>query len=152
MKPDELFANLERHLRNKDDIEMVLLKGHLILEQVLNQMLLFYIESETKLSNLNLTFSKKIDLLVALSGNRQGSREQIAQLREINRIRNKLAHELDFENSHAALKRWACWVVGYRPVTINRKRTYRSTLLKAFYLLSAFLCGMATQRMATPRR
>ncbi|KGO98676.1 hypothetical protein [Novilysobacter defluvii] len=145
MDPDRLFASLERHLRTKDDIEMILLKGHLILEQALNQMLLGYIKSEKGLSELNLMFAKKLDLLVALSGQSYGA-DEIAQLREINRIRNKLAHQLDFTDFHGDLKRWACHVVGYTPKTIDRKQTYRSTLMKAFYLLAGMLSGMAQGR------
>ncbi len=73
---------------------------------------------------------------------------EIAQLREINRIRNKLAHKLDFDEYHNDLRSWACSVVGYTPVTINRKRTYRNTLVKAFYLLAAILSGFARGRKA----
>ena len=145
MDTDDLFASLERHLRSRDDIEMILLKGHLILEQALNQMLLCYIESQEDLCSLNLMFSKKLDLLVALSS-KAWPPEEIDHLREINRIRNKLAHQLDFDAFHGELKRWACQVVGYTPKSINRKQTYRSTLMKAFYLLSGLLLGMAKGR------
>lgn len=71
---------------------------------------------------------------------------EIAQLREINRIRNKLAHKLDFDDYHNDLRLWACSVVGYTPVTINRKRTYRNTLVKAFYLLAGMLSGFTRGR------
>lgn len=140
-----LFASLEQHLRTKDDTEMVLLKGHLVLEQVLNQLLLGYIGKEEDLLGLHLTFSKKLDLLVALSDGFH-DREEIDQLREINRIRNKLAHNLDFTDFHSDLKRWACDVVAYTPKSIHRKSTYRNTLLKAFYFLAALLSGMARGR------
>jgi len=151
MDSDDLFSCLERHLRTKDDIEMMLLKGHLILEQALNKILLCYIENEEELSKLNLMFSKKLDLLIALSGKGYGSDQEISQLREINRIRNKLAHQLDFDGFHSDLKRWACQVVGYTPKSINRKQTYRNTLMRAFYLLAGMLSGMAKGRMAALR-
>ena len=145
MESDQLLAALERHLRTKDDIEMILLKGHLVLEQTLNQMLLGYIGKEQDLVGLNLMFSKKLDLLVALSPGLY-EKDDIYQLREINRIRNKLAHNLDFNDYHADLKAWACHVNGYTPKSINRKSTYRNTVLRAFYFLSAMLSGMARGR------
>ncbi|MGH7239838.1 MAG: hypothetical protein ACREHG_07195, partial [Candidatus Saccharimonadales bacterium] len=86
MDSDDLFTALESHLRTKDDIEMILLKGHLILEQALNQMLLCYIKSENELNGLNLMFSKKLDLLVALSGEGHIPEKKVSQLREINTI------------------------------------------------------------------
>ena len=146
MSSENLFGNLERHLRTRDDIEMMLLKGHLILEQALNQVLLGYVTSEKSLRELNLMFSKKLDLVVAISGNGYLP-DRIAQLREINRIRNKLAHHLDFTDFHTDLKRWACNVLAYTPKTIGRKRTYRNTLMKAFYLLAGMLSGMAIGRV-----
>lgn len=145
MESAQLFAILEKHLRAKDDVEMLLLKGHLVLEQVLHQMLLGHFRNEEDLVRLNLPFSKKLDLLVALSGDLYG-KDDIYQLRELNRIRNKLAHNLDFADYHGSLKAWACHVVGYTPKTIDRKVTYRNTLLKAFYFLSAMLSGMAKGR------
>ncbi|MEA9563218.1 MULTISPECIES: hypothetical protein [unclassified Xanthomonas] len=146
MDSSDLLTTLERHLRTKNDIEMLLLKGHLILEQTLNQMLLCYFEDEKAISSLNLMFTKKLDLFEALSGRPSGFEEEIAHLREINRIRNKLAHQLDFTGMHADLKCWACGVVGYTPKSIDRKQTYRNTLLKAFYLLTGMLSGMARGR------
>ena len=145
MESDQLFKALERHLRAKDDIEMILLKGHLVLEQVLNQMLLGHIGREEDLVGLNLMFSKKIDLLVALSGGLY-DKDDIYQLREINRIRNKLAHNLEFNDYNEDLKRWACHVNGHTPKSINRKVTYRNAVLRAFYFLSAMLSGMAKGR------
>lgn len=142
MHSRDFLAKLECHLHKVDDIELVVLKGHLILEQALNQMLLGHIDSEKSLNDLSLTFSKKLDLLVALTGG--GWEEEVSQLREVNRIRNKLAHQLEFKPFHPALKKWACCVVGYTPRTLNDRRTFRNTLSKAFYLLCGILVGRAS--------
>ena len=146
MNSEKVFDALENHLKDTDEIEVILLKGHLILEQVLNELLSVYIKSEKNLNSLSLLFSKKLDLIIALQDGEHFLKSEIKHLREINRIRNKLAHKLDFYKYHDDLKVWACAVVGYKPVTINRKRTYRNTLRKAFYLLSGFLSGVAITR------
>jgi hypothetical protein len=141
MESEDLFASLEKHLKDIDEIEIILLKGHLILEQILNEMLMIYIQDESDLDKLNLSFSRKLDLLSALMNGQKVSIFEFQQLREINRIRNRLAHVLDFSRNHSDLKAWACKILGYTPVTIDRKRTYKNTLLKAFYFLTAFLLG-----------
>lgn len=145
MNSEEIFNALEKHLKKADEIEVILLKGHLILEQILNELLSCHIKSEKSLNSLNLLFSKKLDLLIALDGEHFLNSE-IKHLREINRIRNKLAHKIDFSEYHKDLKAWACAVVGYTPSTINRKRTYKNTLIKAFYFLSGILSGFAGGR------
>ena len=149
MESKDIFTALEKHLRATDDIELILLKGHLVLEQVLNELLSFHIKSDKRLNSLNLMFAKKLELLIALEDGGRFIESGIDQLKEINRIRNKLAHKLDFDEYHDDLKAWACSVVGYTPVTLNRKRTYRNTLIKAFYLLAGMLSGVATGRKAT---
>jgi hypothetical protein len=51
-----------------------------------------------------------------------GWAEEIAHLRELNRIRNKLAHQLPSKpGHHANIEKWACAVVGYTPKTIDRR-------------------------------
>lgn len=150
MKADDLLSDLDRHLRAKKDHEIILLKGHLLLEQVLNQMLLRYIDNE-HLNKLDLYFAKKLDLLDALSG-KLPDPWLYGHLLEINRIRNKLSHHLDFSDWDDDLKKWACNVIGYTPKSIDRKSTYRNTLLKAFYLLSGMLKGIQVAQGAIEKR
>ena len=105
-------------------------------------MLLRWIASEKQLANLNLSFAKKLDLFAGLEDPAMRWEPEIGHLRELNRIRNKLAHELTADQAHHKdLKKWACAVVGYKPKSLNRHRTYRNTVLKAFYLLTGTLSG-----------
>ncbi|MBI1349464.1 hypothetical protein GC163_24630 [bacterium] len=94
MNSNALFDHLESYVRSKDDVELILLKGHLVLEQALNQMLLVHFKNCQDIAELNLTFSKKLDLLQALRGNDHLSGE-FNLIREVNRIRNRLAHQID---------------------------------------------------------
>ena len=141
MNHEEILDSLESDLMKFEDVELILLKGHLILEQALNQHLALYISDRNKLKSLRLMFSKKIDLLVALDGSFFSNKDRILQLKEINRIRNKLAHEIKFDHYHDDLKSWACEVLGYTPKTINRNSTYKNTLVKAFIFCTAVLVG-----------
>jgi hypothetical protein len=152
MESSEAFNSLEGHLKSTDEIDLVVLRGHLILEQCLNALLVQWISTE-RLPKLNLNFARKLELYVALQEPRQHWPEEIAHLRELNRIRNKLAHQLPSKlGHHVDVKKWACAVVGYTPKSIDRRATYRSTVLKAFYLLTGYLAGAASMQAAIKAR
>ncbi len=143
MNASEIIKALDKHLAEVDDAELILLKGHLILEQVLNELLLLHFKNRKHLENLNLMFSKKLSLLAGLEGPFAKMHTDIAHLEEINRIRNKLAHQLEFDTYHADLKKWACDVVGSKPKTIDRTSTYLNTVRRAFMFLAGKLSGFA---------
>ena len=56
MQSGEVFEMLEGHLKSTDEIDLVVLRGHLILEQCLNAMLVQWIPAE-RLPKLNLNFA-----------------------------------------------------------------------------------------------
>jgi hypothetical protein len=152
MKSSDVFNSLEGHLKTTDEMDLVVLRGHLILEQCLNALLVQWISPE-RLPKLNLNFARKLDLYVALQEPRQHWADEIGHLRELNRIRNKLAHQLPSKpGHHVDVKKWACAVVGYTPKSIDRRVTYRSTVLKAFYLLTGYLSGAASMYVTTEGR
>ena len=124
MESMEVFASLEGHLKAMDEIDLVVLRGHLILEQCLNALLARWIEPE-RLPKLNLMFAKKLDLYSALQEPRgQHWTEEIAHLRELNLIRNKLAHQLPSNpGHHADVKKWACSVDGAFAARVTHERS-----------------------------
>ena len=146
MSSEEIFENLEKHVRATDDAELILLKGHLILEQSMNQLLLCSVQTNEALASLRLSFSRKLALLRALSPSGHPIHKQAPHLQAINRLRNKLAHQLEPPGLRADLGQWACDVVGYVPSTLARRGTYKNTVLKAFYLLVGYLCGVANMQ------
>lgn len=149
MNSEEVLSSLEKNFDKYEEIELILLKGHLIIEQLINEALLVHMKDEKALDRLNIMFSKKIDLLTALEGEGSfSSKTIINQLMELNRIRNKLAHHLEFNDYHNDLKKWACSVLGYTPKTIDRKETYRNTVRHAFYRLTGYLVGSTEMKKA----
>lgn len=130
-------------------MEMILLKGHLITEQLLNEVLGSYFPNPDKFDGLNLMYAKKLDLLIALSDDKKLMIKYLAHLKELNRIRNKVAHELFFDKYDKDLKRWACSVLGNTPKTINTKRTYKNTVIKALSFMSGFLQGASLSLKGT---
>lgn len=104
---------LEKHLSaerilNSDDLTVVL-KAHLFLEILLDQAIFLYHKNEKANSifeSLNIGFSKKIDLiekykLLNIEPSKIGNKNSIRILRQINKLRNKFAHNLTCELSQS---------------------------------------------------
>ncbi len=86
----ELF---EKHLHEMDAVMNVLLKGHLIIEHALDNIIdMFFFHAE-HIQNRNLTFSNKLAIVraLALDKNRDDTWTMIEQ---INSLRNAVAHKL----------------------------------------------------------
>ena len=60
MELEEVYDSLETELMKQTEIELILLKGHLILEQAINNHLQLYIGDRKKLLSLNFMFAKKL--------------------------------------------------------------------------------------------
>jgi hypothetical protein len=92
---------IERHLQS-DDPTHLLLRGHLWIEEVITELirvnLLFPDWEDLK----RLSFLSKIGLATAL-----GEMAWTGPYLELNRLRNKLAHDPTFEVDHAVAKRLA---------------------------------------------
>ena len=140
MNPEEVFDYIERHIAEQDEVELLLLKGHLVLEQAINARLFMHMSSEKQLIDMNLMFGKKVDLLVALEGRRPiESVDVITHLRVINKIRNKLAHHLDFESHYTELEKWAKSVLGGTPKALDESEALKVVVRNAFVFLAAIL-------------
>ena len=134
---------LEKHLFQLKDVELIVLKGHLILEEQLNNFLAYFVNDFEKFLKIGFSFERKVALLSCLIPKQIAKDEIWEQLREINRLRNKLTHNLRFPQYEQQLKRWAIEVLGYNPKTLKRKITYRNSVVKAFTLLTGHLSGLA---------
>jgi len=100
------YQLLQKHLGGNDLLSLddlsIVLKAHLILEIFLDEVLCSYYKNEKAkdmFENLNITFLKKVELiekfnLLKMSGLRISQEESIKILRNINRLRNKFAHDL----------------------------------------------------------
>lgn len=128
-------------LKEFNDMEMILLKGHLVLEQILYQLISAHQLDSKRVDAMNLMFSKALELAMAIDAN--AIKDQYPHLKEINRIRNKVAHELFFDDYHGDLKKWASTVLGYTPKTINSKRMYKCHVIKAFSWLAGVLLDIS---------
>lgn len=131
------------HLDEVTDTELILLKGHLLLESVIDQSL-SHLVRRGEPDSLNISFAKKLQLLQLLH---DMDHEQFLQIQaftlQINRLRNKLAHELNFDSSASEFERWANAVLDAFPETKMSKYTFRTKIVHAFASLASQLGATA---------
>ncbi len=123
-----VWANLDQHR----DMELILLKGHLLVEITLSVGLgLRTSLSESQVKSLS--FSAKTKALAAID-------EQWFQLmgfvRNLNRLRNKLAHEPFPDGLEAELGIWSDEVLSALSVQKHQKYTRRTKVTQAFAALA----------------
>jgi hypothetical protein len=134
---------LEEHLFQLKDIELIVLKGHLILEEGLNDFLACFVNDIEAFLKIGLMFERKVTLLSCLVPAQMAKSEIWNELRELNRLRNRLAHNLRFSEFEVQLKQWATSVLRNNPKSLKRKITCRNSVVKALALLSGRLAGMS---------
>ncbi len=127
-----VWANLDK----KKDLELVLLKGHLILEIFMDNLL-------TNGSNENhkkLSFIGKVKALHKVNGSETVNLEVIkTHLLSINKIRNQFAHEWAFEIHESEIEQWSLEVLSTYKGEKHSKFTYRTKVIHAFSSLSGAL-------------
>ncbi|URI10046.1 hypothetical protein MW290_31420 [Aquincola tertiaricarbonis] len=125
------------------DTELILLKGHLLLESVIDQSLGHLVRRDG-VDSLNISFAKKLQLLRLLH---DMDHEQFLKIQaftlQVNRLRNKLAHELNFDSSASEFERWANAVLDAFPATKISKYTFRTKIVHAFASLASQLGATA---------
>lgn len=121
------------HLQSKTDLELILLKGHLILEMT--------IETYLKRHNIkdveNFSFHKKIiELDKCISHEFPKKKIIIDSLFQINKLRNKLAHEFEFEINDSTFKEWSLNIMSNLNGKKWSKYTFRTKIVHAFSILA----------------
>lgn len=132
LEPIIEFAVWSR-LDSKTDVEMILLKGHLLIEVVMD---MIFDRNDIK-NYKNYSFYKKISLLKTVDFKDEQKKEIIISVLEIiNNWRNKLAHELDFEITTQEFENLALKILANLQGHKFSKYTFRTKIVHSFSVLS----------------
>ncbi len=121
------------HLDSRLDLETVLLIGHLLIENVMDVIL----ERSNEKGYGDFSFHRKVFILENIKvSNEEKKTEIIKFLKNINKLRNKLAHEFQFEIKNGELEDWALTVLANFNGVKFSKYTFRTKIVHAFSTLS----------------
>lgn len=121
------------HLDSKTDLELLLLKGHLLLEVILDTVL----ERNSVTDYNNYSFHRKIITLEKLDFEDKVKKYFIiSALKNINKLRNKVAHEFHFDISNGDFELWSSNILENLKGTKFTKYTFRTKIAHSFSILS----------------
>jgi hypothetical protein len=89
-----LLNDFSKHIEKETEPFVILLKGHLLLEYYLNQLLLLY--SKEKIDVEKKGFFEKVTKLESIN-NKLFDEEVFSSLKKLNELRNRLSHSLGFK-------------------------------------------------------
>lgn len=121
------------HLNSKTDLELVLLKGHLLLETVLETSL-----NRHKIDNFEYySFYKKIKTFENIEF-KETERHKfiVCSLEKLNRLRNNLAHDFHFDIENGDFESWSLDIHRNLEGEKFTRFTYRTKIVQAFSIIS----------------
>ncbi len=148
---DKKFVlNIEKLLAKEATMEALILRGHLVIEDLLRQLLAAHSVKPEFLKDARLTFFQALRLAQAIDGG--GLRDQLfARLELLNRIRNTLAHEMDSpRQSEQILEFVLRSEPRYRGGRRPKPRPFLKRLGVALVMNCAILHGLAQIRTPGP--
>ena len=89
----EILARLEEHLRYVDESVLVILKGHLVIEEALSEIISTFVFHGEHLEGARITFAQKVAIARSMSLDEHNN-EMWQLVLAINSLRNELAHAL----------------------------------------------------------
>ncbi|WP_347706351.1 hypothetical protein [Roseateles paludis] len=125
-----VWANLDRYR----DTELILLKGHLLLEVMLSESLRARL-SRTETQIRKLSFREKLKALAPLTETDQALAKALKFLEQLNWLRNKLAHE-PFPGIRTELATWSDQVLSVFATRKHQRYTPRTRITQAISALA----------------
>lgn len=85
---------LFEHLPKSDDLTLIILKGHLLVEELLNEILQVRLAEPAELWKAKLSFDQRLCLLNALGLLKMEGLDYRKAIKRLNTLRNEVAHNL----------------------------------------------------------
>jgi uncharacterized protein YihD (DUF1040 family) len=119
------------------NIELILLKGHLLIEVAIDNAIRTF-NKHNVINCKDLSFHKKLQVLEGLQPDIQSDLKQaLLHLKQLNRLRNRLAHEFTFDGGFEDLGRWSETVLVDFPGTKVSRHTFRTKIIQAIGALGS---------------
>lgn len=97
---DRMFAIIDKHTAGIQDSGLIFLKFHLLIEYIINQIIILYSGSEDGYKKSDDDFFDKVNYMETLKDLGIKGKET-ESLRRLNKVRNKLSHELEYKISES---------------------------------------------------
>jgi hypothetical protein len=142
---NDIILKIEENLPIEDNLELVILKGHILLEYILNKAIEIKSNFKYDLEKSTFSFSQKIDILVILNILEFNS-TSYQVLKTYNTIRNQIAHRFEYDRRlvEKMIKLGLQGTRGENHIPVDDAERAR-----AIKFLIPFLSGMITAKLIT---
>jgi len=89
------FIRGYKHLYGLNDLTLIVLKGHLLVEEEINELLNVLLEKPNALKEGNFSFYQKLCILRAILNPKYLPDKEWKAMEQLNNLRNRLAHHLE---------------------------------------------------------
>ena len=89
-----LFQRVAKHLPSDNDLTLITLKGHLLVEEILDSIIAKHCKDESALEGVDFRFQLKARLAAALTGQPELAPAWV-MIDKLNALRNALAHKIE---------------------------------------------------------
>ena len=150
MSLSKIFAwAVSDHLDDYKSTELVLLKGHLLLEVAIENTLSM-LGSDTQRS-CDLSFHRKLLMLERVQAEVSPEiARAIEHLHALNQIRNRLAHEYRFVGGSQSIDEWTRAVLADFPGTKIQRHTFRTKFIQALGALGEVVVSLGKDPRPDP--
>lgn len=138
MPKASIVQKIKAHLRSVTDLTLLVLKGHLLVEEQINWALSEVMPNPAALDDARLTFSQRIKLLRALNSNEIVDRA-LGFAERLNTMRNMLAHQLEPAGLEESVKKFVTEVAASMPV---QRFEVQGTPNLHVAMCVAYICGL----------
>jgi hypothetical protein len=101
---EESEERFRRHMPRSGDLTLIILKGHLLVEEQLNAFIAAHMQRPEELDSARLSFSQRVALAKALAPSRS---KHFDAVNKLNRLRNDLAHRLESQDRDRLIEEFA---------------------------------------------
>lgn len=153
--PDaEAILRLAKHLPSVDDMTLIVLKGHLLIEEQLISILDSSLKYPKALDKARLTFAQRLSLVKALKYRHENGWVWEA-IGKLNSIRNDIAHKLEPSKLNEKIKEFFRFIKASVPIDLgmnNENERIESRLRSALAFLHGVLSGDHVRSASSRRR
>lgn len=142
MKKPDYEKLIQENLESIEDVELILLKGHLVIDQLLTELLQLSMKDPERLKSINPMFAKKLEIYLAIAGNSIITEGLEKTLKDLNSLRNKLSHNLKHPNFNKMLVEWVQRAARERIEDPDDSAIIKQHLIASVSYIAAFLSGV----------
>lgn len=135
----ELMGRILTHIPDEADINLVILKGHLIIEEELNECLSLKVTSPSDIQDARLSFNQLMFITKA-HYKKENNAWCWGALKKLNKVRNSLSHNLEPEDLYINLTAFIELIESQ--VDDDVQEEFNERLRKAIAMLAAQVHGL----------